>query len=430
MARIAMPALPVTRKKKPPQAKTESNSAKKFLAEAFATFTHAAGSLEKSYSQLQSEVLRLRFDLERTNRDLSQSLEENARMREYLGRILESLPCGVLVLDRDLNVQIANSVSRQFLAVTDNELHEGGPLIQSHLRLLLQELRELDAGAEREWQQESVEGIRSIALSCAILGADSGVGSESVFILRDTTEQKRLAEERESIRRRESLAEMATILAHEIRNPLGSLELFAGLLADAAATQPDLRRWTDHIQAGLRTLAATVNNVLQFHNHTQPVLIPVNLGRVLRESVEFLRPLARQSSLRIDLINSLGEIEIPADFTGLQQVFLNLALNAFRSMQANGVLTIRLRRAGSATAGCGQPAVVQVDFEDQGIGISPENLQKILTPGFSTHRGNPGLGLAVCRKVMDQHGGEIQVRSELKAGTTFSLLFPIAEDCR
>ena len=97
---------------------------------------------------------------------------------------------------------------------------------------------------------------------------------------------------------------MATLLAHEIRNPLGSLELFAGLLADAAATQPDLRRWTDHIQAGLRSLSATVNNVLQFHSQPAPQLTAVNLGRLMRESVEFLRPLARQAGLRIELQNS------------------------------------------------------------------------------------------------------------------------------
>ena len=101
---------------------------------------------------------------------------------------------------------------------------------------------------------------------------------------------------------------MATLLAHEIRNPLGSLELFAGLLADAALKQPELRRWTDHIQAGLRSLSATVNNVLQFHSQPAPQLSPVNLGRLLRESIDFLRPLARQSGLRIDLHNSVGEL--------------------------------------------------------------------------------------------------------------------------
>jgi signal transduction histidine kinase len=263
--------------------------------------------------------------------------------------------------------------------------------------------------------------MRTIGLACAVLGEGSraGAASESVFILRDVTEERRRAAERETARRKESLAEMATLLAHEIRNPLGSLELFAGLLADATATQPDLRRWTDHIQAGLRSLSATVNNVLQFHSAPAPQLAAVNLGRLMRESVEFLRPLARQAGLRIDLQNALGELEAPADAHRLQQVFFNLSLNAFRAMALGGTLAVHLRWADLDTF-----SNVQIDFADNGRGIAPEHLQEMYEPGFTTHAGNPGLGLAVCRTVMEQHGGAIRASSEMGKGTTFSLILP------
>ena len=182
-----------------------------------------------------------------------------------------------------------------------------------------------------------------------------------------------------------------------------------------------MRRWTDHVQAGLRSLSATVNNVLQFHSQASPQLTAVNLGRLMRESVDFLRPLARQGGLRIDFQNSLGELEIAADSHRLQQVFFNLALNAFRAMSVNGMLLVRLEWADYDLLND-----VRIDFEDTGRGIPANQFEKIFESGFTTNPGNPGLGLAVCRTVIEQHGGRIHVASESGKGTTFSLILPRA----
>jgi signal transduction histidine kinase len=443
MELLAMPATSqalknTVRKKEPPRLRPAASATKRTLERAFQSFAGAAESLEKSYGQLHAEVLRLRFALERTNSDLATSLEENAGMRLYLTRVLENLPCGVLVVDPQGQPRMMNPEARRLLA-GDGEARRtlapsdapgtayGGDardecceLAPEAMRGLLQASR-AEGAAEQERQILTQQGMRTIGLACAVLGEGSraGTASESVFILRDVTEERRRAAERETARRKESLAEMATLLAHEIRNPLGSLELFAGLLADATASQPDLRRWTDHIQAGLRSLSATVNNVLQFHSAPAPQLAPVNLGRLMRESVEFLRPLARQAGLRIDLQNALGELEAPADAHRLQQVFFNLSLNAFRAMALGGTLAVHLRWGDLDNF-----SNVQIDFADNGRGIAPEHLQEMYAPGFTTHAGNPGLGLAVCRTVMEQHGGTIRASSEMGKGTTFSLILP------
>ncbi len=418
-----------------PRRSAASVTAKRNLERAFQTFSAAAGSLEKSYGQLHSEVLRLRFELERSNSELAKSVEENAGMRRYLARILENLPCGVLVVDPHGTPRITNPEARRLLSATSeiagsapardalavaSSVTELGGLAPDLLRRLLGESR-TGSVTEQECQVQTIQGMRTIGLACAVLGDGRGEGaaSESLFILRDVTEERRRAAERETARRKESLAEMATLLAHEIRNPLGSLELFAGLLADATAMQPDLRRWTDHIQAGLRSLSATVNNVLQFHSQPAPQLAPVNLGRLTRESVEFLRPVARQAGLRIDLQNSLGELELPADPHRLQQVFFNLALNAFRAMSLGGTLAVRLQWANHDNF-----SSVQIEFEDTGRGIAVEDLERIFEPGFTTHAGNPGLGLAVCRTVVEQHGGTIRAGSEPGKGTRFLLTLP------
>ena len=361
-------------------------------------------------------MLRLRFELERTNRDLASSLEDNARMRLFLGQVLESLPSGVVVADRNGRVRMMNPEARRLLDA-GSTMSEAAALPPEILARALAP-RCAAAPAEQEWEIATSAGARTIGIGCAVLGEGMDA-SESVLLLRDVTEERKRIAEREAVRRRESLAEMAALLAHEIRNPLGSLELFAGLLADAAAQQPDLRRWTDHVQAGLRSLSATVNNVLQFHSQPAPQLAAVNLGRLIRDSVEFLRPLARQSGLRIDLQNSLGELEVPGDAHRLQQVIFNLSLNAFRAMSAGGVMTVRLQWNDFE-----QLDDVRLDFEDKGRGIAEANLPKIFEPGFTTTAGSPGLGLAVCRTVVEQHHGSIQVASKTGEGTTFSIVLP------
>jgi signal transduction histidine kinase len=395
--------------------------AKQSLERAFGTFTQAADSLQKSYGLLQSEVLRLRFELERTNRDLATSLEANAQMRQYLARVLEALPCGVLVVGGGGELRMANPHARALLSAAEVPTPGDAQIAPEFLRAFLDEFRSGEALNQREWNVETGDGPRTIAMVCAVLGEGIGNGSatDSVLLLHDITEEKRQAAQGEMARRKESLAEMATLLAHEIRNPLGSLELFAGLLADAANNQPNLRRWTDHLQAGLRLLSATVNNVLQFHSQPSLQLTSVNLGRLMRDSVEFLRPLSRQGGLHIDFHNALGELEILADAPRLQQVFFNLSLNAFRAMKVGGMLSVRLLWSDHDTF-----QTVRIDFEDTGRGIPADQIERIFEPGFTSQSGNPGLGLAVCRAVIEQHRGKIAVASEPGAGTTFSLILP------
>lgn len=245
------------------------------LTRAFASFTEAASSLERAYMQLQSEVARLRHELEDTNRDLAASLEENHRMRQHLNRILQGLPCGVLVTECGGQVSLANPETRRLLG-KDSE-----SALPSWLRDLLDrsqasrsELEHRCATPEAEW----------VTIRCAQLSAEEG--GSSIYILQDVSELKRLEREHEELSRRHALAEMAALLAHEIRNPLGSLELFAGLLAESDL-QDDERDWVAQLQAGLRTLAATVNNVLHFHSQLSPGLAPTDLGLWLRSTHDF-----------------------------------------------------------------------------------------------------------------------------------------------
>jgi signal transduction histidine kinase len=396
-------------------------AAQENLARAFLTFTQAAGSLEKSYTQLEGEVARLHSELQHTNSELERSLEENARVRCHLSRVLENLPCGVLVVDRQGTTQIINPEARRLLQVGSRWKPNVDSPAPPNFEKLIDKIPVKAFFSEQESSIAGANGNRTIGILRANISEDGGPDGDTIWIVRDITEQKRIAQERESARRSGALAEIATLLAHEIRNPLGSMELFTGLLADATAHLPETRQWVAHLQAGLRALSATVNNVLQFHGTETTQLLPTELDRLVDETMDFLLPLARQRGQQIQIENSIGRISTHADSNRLKQVFLNLSLNAFRAMPPGGKLQVNLRWAPQYPGG-----LAQIDFKDEGRGVAPELLERIYDPGFTTTPGSPGLGLSVCKKVVEQHGGEIRVQSKPHCGTTISLLLPVS----
>ncbi len=380
------------------------------LARAFASFTEAAGSLERTYGQLQGQVAHLRQELEVTNRDLAKSLEENHRMRERLRRILEGLPCGVLVIEGGTRISILNPEAARLLGgVAENK--EGLP---PALSAALDAARETAEEPELSLPSGGQANPIWVAVRHAWLEPNHPHAT-SVFILRDISEAKKLERDRENLRRQQALVEMSALLAHEIRNPLGSLELFAGLLAEANL-EGESQRWIEHVQAGLRTLSATVNNVLHLHNTPQPECTPIDTGQVLDWAYDFLLPLARQARVQLQIVNGLRGVSIHADRHRLEQVLLNLALNAFRFMPGGGWLSIRGVDLGSSG--------VEITVRDTGPGIAPEDLPRIFEAGFSTRPGSSGLGLAVCQRILEQHGGTIGVESLPGEGATFRLRLP------
>jgi two-component system sensor histidine kinase FlrB len=394
------------------------------LARAFASFTEAAGSLERTYGQLQGRVAHLRQELEGTNRDLATSLEENHRIRERLRRILEGLPCGVLVIEAGARISTLNPEAARLLGGS----FESADALPAALSAALERARLTGEEPELPLAQPSLDQSASnqakpvwVAIRHAWL-EQSEAHATSVFILRDVSEAKKLEHDREHLRRQQALVEMSALLAHEIRNPLGSLELFAGLLAEANL-EAESHSWIEHVQAGLRTLSATVNNVLHLYNTPQPEFAPTDAGQLLDWAYNFLLPLAKQARVEMQIVNGLNGVTIHADRHRLEQVLLNLALNAFRFMPGGGWLSIRgvdCASAGSKEENEG----VEIVVRDTGPGIAPDDLPRIFEAGFSTRDGSSGLGLAVCHRILEQHRGSIAVESRPGCGATFRLRLP------
>ncbi len=270
-------------------------------------------------------------------------------------------------------------------------------------------------------EQFLLRAFRSFAEAAGSLERSYGTLREEVERLRRELEERNydLEEARAKLSSERALAEMSAVLAHEIRNPLGSLELFAGLLAEAELDS-DCRNWVEQVQAGLRALAATVNNVLHFHSQPELASVPVDLGQLIEWARDFFLPLARQSHVTLGLQNRVAGVLLYGDRHRLEQVLLNLVLNAMYAMPGGGWVEI-----GGHTIQDGQAAMLVVT--DTGPGILPAHLPGIFTPGFSTRAGSPGLGLAVCRKIVEQHGGSIAASSRPGSGATFTLVFPLTD---
>lgn len=393
------------------------------LRAAFRSFAEVSASLEHSYARLRSEVERLTCELAESHSGLARSLEENRGMRVHLDRILEGLPCGVLVASAAGKILRLNPEAHRLLQLSAGTAGPPNPAIAGELSALSAGLRQLletarDAGGEKETCLSDEPGSAVWLAARHAPLADVGGDGTSVFILRDISQDKRLEIARQKLRREQALAEMSAVLAHEVRNPLASLELFAGLLAESPLDGERLR-WIGQMQAGLRTLAATVNNVLHFHGVPEPERSSLDLGELLDGSLDFLTPLARQAGIVLSRQNQIHGVRFSADRHQLEQVLLNLVLNSIRAMPGGGWIELRGRRSAGGDT-------VTLEVADTGPGISEEHRAGIFEAGFSTRAGGPGLGLAVSRKIVEQHGGAIAVTSRAGAGAVFTITFALA----
>ncbi len=219
-----------------------------------------------------------------------------------------------------------------------------------------------------------------------------------------TAELEREREERIRLERLAAMGEMAMELAHEIRNPLGSIELYASMLEGEYAEQ---------IVRSVRLLNHSVTNVLQFGKPIVPAPERISVYRLLEGIRAFLQPVAGQKRIRITM-DCEADCHVSADHELLHRMLLNLVLNALRETPTEGTVSLKGRVAGSG---------VFIEVEDTGPGIQEERLARIFDPMFSTSRDGCGLGLSIVKRIVESHNGTITVDAS-KQGTRFVIGIP------
>jgi two-component system sensor histidine kinase FlrB len=397
----------------------------KLLLQAFEMFTQASSSLESAFNQLQARVQRLTEELEAKNLELERSLREKQEAQNYLRTILERLPCGVFVLDDKGDLALCNPMASEVLGLSRGKSPGSGKSAQS---LLSAEMRsylaasasEGGAKAELEIPFPGRHKKRILATSGAPLTDAASRQTGTLHIIRDVTEVKALQEKAKRIERLSAMGEMAVELAHEIRNPLGSIELFASLLVKELSGDP--KRWAENIRIGIRSLNTIVSNMLQFANPLSPAFSDVSVHEVIQEVLKFSDPIMSQRQVHVTTSLNAENPVIAADRELLKQMMLNLIFNAMKAMPSQGSLAIRTRNVGPM-AGNGRSDRLELQVQDTGVGIPPENLSRIFDPFFTTNKNGTGLGLSVVHQIVERHSGFIRVSSEVNRGTTFTIAF-------
>ena len=254
---------------------------------------------------------------------------------------------------------------------------------------------------------------------------DGGIRVGLVGIFKDLTQVRRMEAEAQ---RREWLArlgEMSAGMAHEIRNPLAALAGAMQLLRRDVGGDEQSARLMDIVVQEAKRLDRIITEFLRFAR--PPALAPVvcNLNHILAETLELLALECLPSSpVRIETCLSKEPLLAQADADQLKQVFWNLGLNAVQAMPQGGMLTVssRLRPACQM----GDQDRVEIAFQDTGRGIQSDHLEKIFLPFFTTKSAGSGIGLAAVHRIIDLHGGGIQVSSEEGQGARFVITMPAA----
>jgi signal transduction histidine kinase len=235
------------------------------------------------------------------------------------------------------------------------------------------------------------------------------------------TEVRRLREElankNRQLERRKRLAalgEMAAGLAHEIRNPLGGIQLYANLLRKDVSDRPEMVTIIDKMITGIRSLDALVTDVLALTHTVQPKFAEDDLVQIIQSAMEFAQPISTEKQTQLSFHSPLA-LNLICDRNMLQRAIMNLIRNAVEASGAGGQVMIDLNVKH-------QSVIMQI--ADSGPGIEPEIADKIFNPFFTTKDTGTGLGLSIVHRIIEAHEGSIKVGRSPMGGALFTIKLP------
>ncbi len=234
-------------------------------------------------------------------------------------------------------------------------------------------------------------------------------------ILRDISERQRLVDQLNQAERLAEVGRLAAQVAHEIKNPLAGISGAIQVLAQSTAPGDSRRAVFDEIQSHIRRLDRTVRSLLSYTRPYHPVRSPTDVGLLFESALSQVRSNTEFDGVRCEVDVEAGLPPARLDPQQMVQVLLNLLLNAAQALRADRRIFLRARRQGRE---------VVIEVEDRGAGMTPETLAQIFQPFFTTRPRGTGLGLPIARRIVEAHGGRIEVRSGDGEGTTVALRVP------
>ncbi len=363
-----------------------------------------------------------------------------AKERGLLETIFQSIQEGVLVMDGSGRLSYANRAAGQLLGFNP-ETAPGRPITRFMPDLDWERILDFDEG---EWSRLITREIeityparRILSFYVVPLAAEYQDDSGVVVILRDITRERVQEASVLESERLNAVQLLAAGVAHEIGNPLNALNIHLQLLErDIHGLQEDLGTPGNLSTASLpgemenlhelvaiaRTevsrLDLIITQFLRAIRPQKPRLAPVQMQSLLEESLQLMRHEVGNRGIRIDIVAPPSLPEIRVDRDQIKQVFFNIVKNAFQAMPDGGRLTITLASGTTHLA---------ITFQDTGTGISPADMGRVFEPYHTTKSTGSGLGLMIVQRIVQDHGGHIELMSKPEEGTRITIYLPLAE---
>jgi PAS domain S-box-containing protein len=356
-------------------------------------------------------------------RSLERKVEEYERLKEFSENIVESIHVGILAADLEDRVESWNSqierltgisradaVGRRLNELLPVELCEA--IDPSHSASGIQNIYKF---VLRPPAADSRDVTLNIAIAPLISRDAQHIGR--LIIFEDITDHAELERRLVQADKLSSIGLLAAGVAHEVNTPLAVISTYAQMLAKQISGDSEKAPLLEKIARQTFRASEIVNSLLNFSRTSPTEFVSVDLNKVVNETLTLVEHQLAKARIEVKLALDPALPRIKANPGKLQQVFLNLFLNARDAMENGGTLAVRSTE---------QDGLVRITVADSGAGIAQENLTRIFDPFFTTKaaKKGTGLGLSVSYGIVREHGGEIEVDSQLGAGTRFELSFP------
>ena len=380
-------------------------------------------------SELEQRVLRTESGRRRSDGVRSDDGQDD----RFFRHLVFHLRTGVLAITRDGSVAAMNDLAYRVLGLSPGPTDVG-----RHFSEVLHDLPEVNRVLQQAFETDDLPNRaemrlrktgRAMGYTLSHIHDDHGRMVGATLFFKDLTRVEQI-EERERLRDRlAALGEMAAAIAHEVKNPLASIEVMAGVLKRQLSDRADTLETLNDIIKESKMANSIVVEVLEFVRPIQLQVERAALDEIIKDSITLAEGKMRRGAVSIDTGIDSEVPELLADPHQLRQLFSNLLANAFEALGGEGHVEIRVSLIPGEDEPVGsvesQPPRVVVEVKDNGPGISPEDLERIFSPFFTTKPQGTGLGLAIVRKVVDAHDGHIDAVSAPARGATFRVTLPV-----
>ena len=351
------------------------------LRNAFQEFVKASDSLSGYYLVLEDRIKELNKEINEKNKELEKS-------REYFYNILNSLPVGVVVCDDESTL------------FTNREAQKSG-------------LTELAAAFHKDSARIGEVGGAKGYFRWHKSDLTNGSERKEVIVFEDVTEVQKMKERLERDERLRAMGEMAARIAHEIKNPLGSMKLYLSMILKGKVGDKE-REFVNSVIFGVNTIDRIINNLLSYTRPKTIVLREAVLSRVVKETLDFMSVSIGSKKIDLNFNSSYDEVSL-FDPDLIKLALMNLIGNAMEAIVEKGVITIAIKEEGDN---------VLATFTDTGVGMSEETRRSIFNPFFTTKDKGVGLGLFIAHNIVKAHDGYIEVESVEGKGSSFAVCLP------